>query len=82
MTITKKKGKYYPPRTLANATKEEQEEIRGKHKVLDEFWAYRSKPGTASVRNGGPCDWCDKFKPMNFRVCMNCGNLLGGEGAL
>jgi len=66
---------------LSEMTKMDQEVVRSRHKVLDEFWKEKALKNYVSVRNGGPCHWCPQFKPLNFRVCMNCGAVLGGSGA-
>ena len=53
-----------------------------RHKTLDEYWEYRSKNDyRPDPKDGKGCAWCEKFKPLDFRVCMNCGILLGGKGA-
>lgn len=68
-------------KTLAESDKMDQQVIRSKHKILDEFWTERGlEKHRPTIRRGGPCDWCEKFRPLNFRVCMNCGADLGGEG--
>ena len=59
----------------------EEERIKARHKTLGDFWREKASKGYRSVRLGGPCEWCDRFKPLDFRVCMNCGALLGGKGA-
>ena len=58
-----------------------EERIKARHKTLGDFWKEKASKGYRSVRLGGPCEWCERFKPLDFRVCMNCGNILGGKGA-
>lgn len=59
----------------------EKERIGLRNTVMDDYWKYRADASRPAVRRGGPCEWCARFGPLNFNVCMNCGNILGGKGA-
>lgn len=67
-------------KSLAEADKMDQAVIRSKHKTLDEYWKSRGNHNLGAIPKGGPCVWCKRFRPLAFRVCMNCGAQLGGEG--
>lgn len=57
------------------STKTNKGELRTK--VLDDYWQMRAdRDYTYPKRHEIGCEWCERFKPLDFRVCINCGAIL------